>query len=250
MHGLLPAELRPEDGADLDVLLFAVMLDLERGLVDGGEAPPAGPRRRVGEDAVRVGLHDLRGVIVVGGLLVARLVVVLDLDVGVRDGLAFKEDLPLEGVAGVVAPRTGERNDLGLDAGRFVPALVIAEGGHDHLGVVDDELVLGGLPIGLGFDGELIDARTGDLVVEPPGLLAEELLFDELAEQVLLLAVDEDLHGGRLDHRHAVPLHRMGEGDVELEVGLGLVDDHGVVGDDHPEVGLGREGEAGEDAGG
>src|SRR3546814_2219120 len=58
-------------------------------------------------------------------------------------------DLPAaEHVAGPQPVRTRHRDDLDRQPDRILPALAGGESIHDHLGVVDDHLAFGRLPIG------------------------------------------------------------------------------------------------------
>ena len=212
------------------------MIKLLIGGIQRGEAPPARKRHGIGEDAVGVGLHDLRHHILVGRFVLLILVVQLDFHIGAGHGLAVQQHLPLKHIASIIAEGTGQGNDFRLEPGGLIPAFLFAERRHISLGVMDDVAILGGLPVRLRLHDELIDAGPLDRILRGPAVVIHDFFGFEAGFQVFSLAIGNDLHRFRLGQRHTLHFHRMGKGQVQRDVGVLLVRHRARRRDDHAEV--------------
>ena len=141
-------EPSPQHGSQFHVLGCSFVIHLFIRRVQGRETPPSGERHAVGEHAAGVGLDHLGDHVIIWRCVRVILVVELHLDFGAGYGLAVKEHQSLEDVARIIAKGPGQGDNFCLEAKGGVPALFLAKGGDYGLGVMDDEAVLGGLPIG------------------------------------------------------------------------------------------------------
>ena len=162
----------PIHGPDFNPFFEAVLLQFPVRLVEGGKTPPAGPGHGVGKNPVGIGLDHLGDIGIARGLDLLRVSAIRS-DTRPpprpRPRFAFDQDPAGKEIVGPQAIGPGQRNDLGFQADRFIPALFQAEGIDADLGVMDDEQVLGRLPVGGRFDIEGIIAGAFDLVSGPPG---------------------------------------------------------------------------------
>ena len=123
-----------------------------------------------------IGFHDLSDKVVIGSLVFAVAIKVLHLDVCPCRGLAVNQKLTAESIAGIVGKRPCERNNFSFNAGRLIPAILIAVGRDNHFRVMHDELVFRRFPIRLGFNHKLINPGTRETVVCLPRSLFKKLV--------------------------------------------------------------------------
>jgi hypothetical protein len=184
----------------------------------GGKPPPSFLGHGVGEDAAGVGLDHLGDEGLVGNGHPAALVVILHFNLGEGDRLPVAADDPAERVAGPQPVRPHQGLDLHREAHQLVPALLGAHEVHHHLGVVDDHLPLGRLPVGRRLDVKHVVARPDQPGRGRVGRFAVDLPGHQRAEQVVLLAADHHPELPRHGHLHGrAVFHGMRKDDLQLD---------------------------------
>ena len=236
---LHPVELCPEDAAEFNVAVLAFKGDLAGTVSEGGEAEPAGAGGAVSEDAVFVGFHDLsHGIVAGGGKGAGGAVQVFDFNVEIGTGPAVNEHFAAEGVAGIESEGAGKRNDFHGQAHRLIPALLFTEGGYDGLGVMNDELVFGGFPVGLRSHGYGVHTGFGELVGGLEGLLALVGFGLQRGGDIHGFAVIEDLGFLNIEI-HGLAFKGVREDELDADVSVLLLHGHVFVRENHAEVGMG-----------
>ena len=104
---------------------------------------------------------------------------------------------------------------------------------------MDDELVFGWFKIRGGLNGELVHAGLFDAVGGLPCLVAQHCGGLERCLDVFCFSVMGDGSRRRRGHIHALHLHGVHKGNLQLHVGVLLVGNRGGRGNDHAKMGLG-----------
>src|SRR5690606_32675574 len=134
-----------------------------------------------------------------------------------RNRLAVLADDPLKQVSGPQSRRPDQWFYLDGSPHHCVPIPARRPGVDNDLGVMDDVLALGGLPIRFGLDVENPDAGLCGGPCRRPDCPVLTLARLQRGGEVDELAVDESAEASRLLHLHDWPtFHRMREHKLDI----------------------------------